>query len=132
MSNKFKIEITTPSKLAYSGEVDMAVIPGEEGELGVLVNHAETMTTLKNGVINLYQGDVIKDRVFVAGGFSEINPDEVSVLATDAEDLSKVDKKEIEQRISDAQIQLKVADTDFDKKLAQEAIDLNKQILESL
>lgn len=132
MVEKFKIEITTPGKLAYSGDIEMAVIPGEDGELGVLAGHAETLTTLKNGVVNLYQGEIIKDRIFVAGGFSEITPSEVSILATEAEDLSQIDRSEIEQKVADAEIKFKVADTDFEKKLAQDTIDLNNKILENL
>lgn len=132
MSNNFKIEITTPGKLAYSADVEMAVIPGDEGEMGVLAGHAQTLTTLKNGVIRIFEGDQVKDKIFVAGGFSEINPSEVSVLATVAEDLSKVDKQDIESKIVAAEEKLKSAANDFEKKIAQEEIDLNNQILEHI
>ncbi len=129
MSNTFKIEITTPGKLAFSGDVEMAIIPAYEGEMGILAGHAKTITTLQNGIVKILEGDVVKERFFVSGGFSEVNPEEVSILATEAENLNELDRKLVEQRISDAEIKLKVSDSDFEKKLAQESIELNNQIL---
>ena len=75
------LEIVSPEKLLLSKPVDMVVIPAEEGEMGVLPQHAPMIVTLRDGIIRLYSGDVVTDRLQVSGGFAEVTPDRVTVLA---------------------------------------------------
>lgn len=133
MATKFKLDITTPGKLVFSGEVEMAVIPGEEGEFGVLAEHSELISNLKAGVVKVFananDNESVEGRIFVAGGFAEVNPSATAVLATEAYDLSKVSRAEVEGRINDATAKLNTAETDFEKRRAQEIIELNQAIL---
>jgi F-type H+-transporting ATPase subunit epsilon len=128
---KFKLSITTPDKQVFAGEVSMATIPGEEGDFGVLSGHSALISNIRTGVVNIYANDnnAIDSRVFVAGGFAEVNETSASVLATEAYDLSKISKEQITAKIEAATTKLNTADNDYDKKRSQEIIDLNKQIL---
>ncbi len=129
MTDKFKIEVTTPGKLVFRSEVEMAVIPGEEGDFGVLAGHSALISNLKTGVVNIYANDNIESRIFVAGGFAEVNETETAVLATEAYDLSQITKAEVQAKIDAATVKLNTADDEFEKRRAQEIIELNQQIL---
>ena len=76
-------ELVTPEKLVRSEEVHMVVVPGSEGEFGVLAGHAPYMATLRNGDIAIYRGgmNVEPERIPVEGGFAEVNERGLTVLA---------------------------------------------------
>ncbi len=85
-----RCEIISQDRTVFQGDVDIVVLPGEEGEMGILPNHAPLLTTLKYGIIKVRQHG--RENVFtVAGGFAEIQPDLVSVLADAAENVEEID-----------------------------------------
>jgi F-type H+-transporting ATPase subunit epsilon len=127
----FKIDVTTPDELVISDEIKMAVIPGEEGEMGILAHHSPVISTLKTGVIYIYgSDDQEKGRVFVSEGFADINNNECSILATRAYDLNKLTQDEINDNIEKATAKFNTAESDFDRKIAEEDLELNRKILE--
>lgn len=75
------LEIVSPEKLLLSRAVDMVVIPAEDGEMGVLPQHAPMIVTLREGVIRLYTDGKVTDQLQVSGGFAEVTPLRVTVLA---------------------------------------------------
>jgi F-type H+-transporting ATPase subunit epsilon len=75
------LEIISPEKMLVSKPVDMVVIPGTEGDLGILPGHSKLITSLRGGLVDLYEGGVITDRFFVTGGFAEVTEEHVAVLA---------------------------------------------------
>jgi F-type H+-transporting ATPase subunit epsilon len=75
------LEIISPEKLLVSKQVDMVVIPGTEGDLGILEGHSKLITSLRGGLVDLYESQKITDRFFVTGGFAEVTEDRCSVLA---------------------------------------------------
>jgi len=75
------LEILSPEKLLLARNVDMVVIPGTEGDLGVLPGHAKLITGLRGGLVDIYEGEQITDRFFVSGGFAEVTETHVAVLA---------------------------------------------------
>lgn len=75
------LEVISPEKLLLARPVDMVVIPGTEGDLGILPGHAKLITGLRGGVIDLYENDKITDRFFVSGGFAEVTETNCTVLA---------------------------------------------------
>ena len=79
-----QLEIVSPAKLVLSRAVDMVVMPGYEGDLAAMENHAPMITLLRGGVIALHDGDQVTDRLFVGGGFAEITADRCTILADDA------------------------------------------------
>ena len=96
------LEIVSPERLLLSRPVDMVVIPAEEGEMGVLVKHAPMIVLLRGGVVRLYEGGQVTERLFVSGGFAEITPLRVTVLADEAMPVADVSRAEGEKRLAAA------------------------------
>jgi len=113
------LEIVSPEKLLLSRPVDMVVIPASEGDMGVLEGHAPTMVMLRGGVIDLYDGDTVSDRMYVAGGFAEVTPERCTVLANEVMPLAEVSRDEGERRLAEAEA-------------AYAAIDANDVVAEEL
>lgn len=109
MADKVAFELVAPERLLASVDCDMVVVPGEEGDFGVLPNHAPLLSLLRAGVISVYQGDRVEQRVFVAGGFAEVNERGCTVLAESAEPLEEIDPASAQQRLRDAEEDLATA-----------------------
>lgn len=84
------VEIVTPQRSLFSGEVTMVSMPGEDGDMGVLGGHAPLLTTLGLGEIALHKSDGT-EYLAVNGGVAEIRPDKVTILADDAENADEID-----------------------------------------
>ncbi len=85
-----KVEVVSQDRLVWSGEADMVVLPGASGQMGILPDHAPLLTTLKPGFMHVKQGD--REEVFtIVGGFAEVQPDQVIVLADAAEHVEEID-----------------------------------------
>jgi F-type H+-transporting ATPase subunit epsilon len=101
-----KLEVVTAERIVYSDDVDIVIAPGREGELGVLPHHAPLMTTLMPGEL-LARKEGEEYRLAISGGFLEVRPDRVIVLADTAERAEEIDiaraeaaKKRAEERLS--------------------------------
>ena len=90
------LEIVSPDRLLLSRPVDMVVIPGSEGDMGVLEGHTPMIVMLRGGVIALYEGEQITDHMYVAGGFAEVTPERCTVLADEAISPDTLDRGAIE------------------------------------
>ena len=78
-------ELVTPEKLVRSEEVHMVVVPGSEGDFGVMVGHAPVMTTLRDGELAVYRtAGATPERIAVSGGFAEVSDKGLTVLAESA------------------------------------------------
>ncbi|NMC52410.1 MAG: ATP synthase F1 subunit epsilon [Chloroflexi bacterium] len=90
-----RCEIVSLDKIVFEGDVNMVVLPGIHGEIGVLPNHSPLLTMLSYGIITIKQGD--KENVFtVYGGVAEVQPDQVTVLAEGAESVETIDVERAE------------------------------------
>ena len=104
------IEIVSPDKLLVSESVDMVVIPGSEGDIGVLPEHSPMITLLRGGEVILYNGERPTARYFVTGGFAEITGERVTVLADTAELSSALDRAAGERQLQEATRELSEAE----------------------
>ena len=104
------LEIVSPERLLLSRPVDMVVIPAEEGELGAMPNHAPMIVLLRGGLVRLFEGGQVIDRLFVSGGFAEITGSRVTVLADEAMAPSALSREEGERRLKAAQADYDQAD----------------------
>jgi F-type H+-transporting ATPase subunit epsilon len=96
------LEIVTPERLVYSDEVDSVVCPGVEGELGVLPHHAPLLTTLGFGELRIRKGG--QEELFaIAGGFLQVRPDKVVVMAETADLASDIDLAKAEEARKEAE-----------------------------
>jgi F-type H+-transporting ATPase subunit epsilon len=108
------VEIVTPAAVAYEGDCDMAVAPGQLGEFGVLETHAQTLAVTDAGVVALHSGsDVTK---FVVGpGFAEVGPDRITLLVDLCESADDVDKAEAAKQLNEAFAALKDSGTESEE-----------------
>ena len=79
-----QFELVTPERLLVSQEVDMVVVPGTEGNFGVLPGHSPLISTIRPGTVDIYMGGVVTERIFVVGGIAEVTPERCTVLADEA------------------------------------------------
>jgi F-type H+-transporting ATPase subunit epsilon len=100
--HQIQLDVVTPEELIFSGSVDYVSVPGAEGELGILPNHSPLMTTLKAGAVRVRKGNE-EISIAVGGGFIEVRPDRVIVLADMAERDDLIDEQKVKEAISRAQ-----------------------------
>lgn len=118
MADKLLFSLVSPARELFSGEVDHVIAPGTEGEFGVLAHHAPFMTTLKNGVVRVLEGDVVKMRIFVRGGFADVTPAGLTILAEEARNLADVNAEEIDAEIEATKLKLLALDNGDSKHFA--------------
>lgn len=108
----FQFELVSPEQILASEEAYMAVIPGEAGDFGVLADHAPLLSSLRPGVVKLTLPDMTERRIFVAGGFADINGQICSVLAEEAVNVDSLDRAALENELRDLQDDLNFAAAD--------------------
>ena len=96
------LEIVTPERLAYSEEVDSVVLPAAEGEMGVLPHHAPLVSTLGVGELRIRKGGV-EESFAIAGGFVQVRPDKVVVMAETADMASEIDLEKAQEARREAE-----------------------------
>ena len=111
MADKVAFELASPERLLVSDRFDMAVIPGGDGDFGVLPGHAPLVSTVRPGVIDIHEGGRAVHRVFVDGGFAEVLPDRCTVLVEWAVMVDDIDRADVESRIREAELDLRDAET---------------------
>src|SRR3984893_1147863 len=84
MPDRVQFELGSPERLILSTEVEMVVVPGTEGNFGVLPGHAPLISTIRPGTIDIYEGGAITERIFIVGGIAEVTPERCTVLADEA------------------------------------------------
>jgi F-type H+-transporting ATPase subunit epsilon len=109
--SSLKIDIVTAERIVYSAEVDAVIAPGVEGQLGILPHHAPLMTILQAGELVVRKG-AQEEIMAISGGFLEVRPDHVIVLADQAERAEEIDaaraeeaRKRAEQRLANRQVE---------------------------
>jgi F-type H+-transporting ATPase subunit epsilon len=112
------LEIVTQERRLYTGDVDMVVAPGSDGEMGILPHHASLLTTLKEGVLKV-KHDGREDLFSIGGGFLEVQPDRVIVLADAAERAEEIDLARAEEarRRAEELLKERPAGVDIEKAL---------------
>ena len=98
----FQFDLVSPEKLLFSEAVDQVDVPGSEGDFGVLAGHAPLVSTLRPGILTVYRGGD-SFRVVVNGGFAEVNPDGLTVLADMAVPFDEFDRDVLTAMIKDTE-----------------------------
>ena len=108
----FDLELVSPERLLLSRPVEMAVIPAHEGEMGVLPGHSPMIVALRGGVIRVTEGGRETESLFIMGGFAEITPTRMTVLADEATPLASLSRAAAAQRVAEAEAALTAAAND--------------------
>src|SRR5215470_14335579 len=98
----FRFDLVSPERLVFSGEVEHVVVPGQEGEFGVLARHAPLVALLKPGILAIL-GPGQPSRIVLGGGFAEVGPEGLTVLAELAVPLEEFDRTSLAAQIKDVQ-----------------------------
>ena len=102
MEKTIGFDLVSPEKHIFNDKVGMIIVPGKEGDMGVLPGHSKLLSSLRPGRLMIYGEDKnLLKSFFVSGGFVEINPQKCIVLAEEVEEISALDKSSIEQQIRD-------------------------------
>ena len=96
MPERVEFELVTPERLFFSEMVEMVVVPGTEGNFGVLPGHAPLISTIRPGMIEIYEGQSVTRRIFVVSGVAEVTPERCTVLADEAALSDTLDRAAIE------------------------------------
>ncbi len=118
MADKLSFALVSPEREVFHGEVDHVVVPGSEGEFGVSPHHAPVMAVVKPGALRIIDGATTR-KIFVNGGFADVTPEGLTVLAEDAIDLAEVDPAALEQELKDAREDVGDANGDAVRAQAQ-------------
>ena len=102
MESTISFDLVSPEELVFNNKAGMIIVPGKEGDIGVLPGHSKLLSSLRAGRVIVYGEDKhLFQSYFVSGGFVEINPEKCIVLAEEVEEMSALDKVTIEQQIRD-------------------------------
>jgi F-type H+-transporting ATPase subunit epsilon len=118
----FRFELVSPERLMFAGDVTQVDVPGEAGDFGVLAGHAPLIATLKPGILTIY-GDGAPRRIVVRGGFAEVGPGGLTVLAEQAIAASECDAATIDQAIKDAEEDVADAETAAARDKARQRLE---------
>ncbi len=131
MNQTVTLELVSPERMLLSQSADMVVVPGEEGDFGVLAGHAPLMCALRPGLLAIYEGGSVVARFFIAGGFAEVSADKCSVLVDAADNFAELKETDIVKEISERQDDLKIVG-EADKASAEQALFIAQAKLEVL
>jgi F-type H+-transporting ATPase subunit epsilon len=123
MADKISFDLVSPERLLLSEQVDMVTVPGREGDFGVLAGHAPLISSLRPGTIDVKGGNKGDARYFVLGGFAEVTPQKLTVLAEDVLPMAEVDAAALDQRIHNAEEDILHAKSESDRAKAVESLD---------
>ena len=128
MAGTLKFELVTPEGMALAEDAAHVVVPGVEGEFTVLPGHAPLISALRPGVIEVSLPDASKTRIFVKGGFAEIDGDHMTVLAERAMDVVAMDAATVAAELQVAEADLAAAADDAARLAAASAVERLKAL----
>ena len=132
MAGTFKFELVSPEKILASEEAEQVVVPGTEGDFAVLPGHAPVLSTLRPGVLDITLPGGKTRKMFVKGGFCEVDPLSLTVLTQQAVDLAEANSGWAARELAIAEEELAGAKDDATRRFAQEAVERLKALKGSL
>jgi F-type H+-transporting ATPase subunit epsilon len=135
MPDRLEFELVTPERLLFSEMVEMVVVPGTEGNFGVLPGHAPLISTIRPGMIDIYEGQAVTRRIFVLSGVAEVTPERCTVLADEAASPDTLDRSTLESELRTVEGNLpslreqlaRAADTDRERLLIEQLRRLERE-----
>ncbi|MGZ9097282.1 MAG: ATP synthase F1 subunit epsilon [Micavibrio sp.] len=129
----FNFELVSPERKLISGPAKLVVIPGEEGDFGVLPGHSALVASIRAGVVEITMADSdAVQRVFIAGGFADVSPTNCTVLAEEAVNVNDLNQADLEQTIRNLTEDLTLAKDDLERSRVTRKLVLTKAKLQGL
>ena len=123
MAENFKFELVSPEKLLISANVDEVIVPGYDGDFTMLARHAPLIATLRPGILRVPNFEGKEKRIFVRGGFAEVGPDSLIVLAQQATPVEDFDAARIDAEIQNAEEDVADAKNEDAKRQAEDTLE---------
>ena len=131
MAETTLFELVSPERLIMSKDVSMVVVPGSEGLFGVLPRHTSMLSALAPGVVDIYEEEVITERLFVVNGFAEVTADRCTVLAEDVIPIEDLNPDELEGKIEEMRVEVRNA-SDIDVPRLNGLIAQKETVLQAM
>jgi len=128
--DKVEFELVSPERLLTSEAADMVVVPGAEGDFGVLPRHSLLISAVRRGVIQVWNDNAVSDRIFVAGGFCEVTPERCTVLAEEAVRVGDIDRQAVEAELKDLREDAADAKTPEERAAVEARISTREAMLD--
>jgi F-type H+-transporting ATPase subunit epsilon len=125
---KVAFRLVMPEREVLATEADMVVVPGSEGDFGVLHGHAPLISTVRPGVLEVIQDNKVDKRFIVVGGFAEVTPERCTVLADEAMPFEEVTPEQLAERERAAERDLTDAGNDAEKAAAEKDLAIAKDL----
>lgn len=127
---EIQFELVSPEKKLFSAKVAMVTLPGAEGDFGVLEGHAPLISSLRVGIIDVYENgtNAVSKRILVSGGLVEVRPDQCTALAEDATPLDEVKREDIEHQLHKTREVLSLAQEGEKEALEAKIALFNKKL----
>ncbi|MBJ27029.1 MAG: ATP synthase F1 subunit epsilon [Alphaproteobacteria bacterium] len=130
MADTIQFELVAPENLIFTGDVELVVVPGSEGDFGVLPGHANVISTVRPGVIEIHDNGELKDRYFVSGGYAEVTAKRCTILSIEALPISDVSEKVAKERFDNAETEVNNANTDIERERAENNLNVARAMME--
>ena len=125
LDTTFQLDFITPEQVIISKLVEMVVIPGVEGDIGVLRGHSPLITQLRAGMVCVFSNNIVDERIFVESGVAQIEPDKCVILIEKAEDEKSMNKTEILE-------ELKVKQAEKEQQAQADILQIKLDLLDNL
>jgi F-type H+-transporting ATPase subunit epsilon len=130
MAEKIAFELVSPDCLLISEDVDMIVVPGTEGDFGVLLGHQPMISTVRPGILEVQNSGGKDRRIFVNGGFAEITGDRCAVMTEEGVPVEDLKRGDLEQRIKNAEEDAQEARSDLERQLLDLKVTTFREMLQ--
>ncbi|MBO6949033.1 MAG: F0F1 ATP synthase subunit epsilon [Rhodospirillales bacterium] len=131
MADTVEFELVSPSRLLKSEPVEMVVVPGAEGDVGILPNHSPLICTVRPGVIKVMESGKVSEEIFVAGGFCEVSPERCTVLTEEAILVNDLNRQDAEERLRQAKEKVASA-TEHEIEEARKHLTLAEEMMAAI
>ena len=116
MAGNFKFKLVSPERVLVSADVSEVLVPGADGDFTVFAGHAPLISILRPGIMIAKLADGTETRTYVHGGFCEVSPDSLAVLAEKADEVAKLSAATIAAHLAEAHAIIEDGDTDDDRR----------------
>jgi len=132
MAEMVEFELVSPEEVLVTQLVDMVVVPGGDGDYGVLAGHVPMITTVRPGAISIFEENRVTDRIFVTGGFAEVTADRITILDEKAIKVDKLERAAVEQDVKNFTEDLEDAKADEEREQASLRLEIAKAQLQAI
>ena len=132
MAEMVEVELVSPEEVLVTQLVDMVVVPGGDGDYGVLAGHVPMITTVRPGAITIFEEGRVTDRIFVTGGFAEVTGERITILIEKSVKVDKLDRAVVEQDLKNFAEDVEDAKTDDERGQAINKLEIAKAQLQAI